>query len=141
MIVILFVAGANKNGEITKLKNEGVVVTVTVRECTGQLGGSGSNAAAYRCVGTFTLGGRWHSDTIPGGTFRPSGSTVRLVTTKGDPGLIATVEQVQSEHTSWRVFALPSMLLVGLIAVVAIVAVRRRQKGVQAQSGERAHLR
>ena len=69
--------------------------------CLGVLGGSGSNAAGYSCRGTFVLDGQRYSDTIPGDTLLAPGTTVRLVTVESDPGLIATIQQVESDHTSW----------------------------------------
>ncbi len=50
-----------------------------------------------------------------------------MVTAKSDPGLLETFHQVESEHATWRVFILPTVLLVVLTALVAAIAVRRRR--------------
>jgi hypothetical protein len=135
VVVSLFVGGVDKNTEITRLRQEGVPVTVTVTGCRGLLGGSGSNATGSSCSGTFVLAGRRYSSTIPGGTLRAPGTTVRLMTIESDPGLLATFHQVKSEHASWRVFILPTLLLVVLVALVAVAAVRgRRHREQSAQS-------
>ena len=136
LIIVLVIAGINQNSEIDRLRHHGVLVDVTVKECTGQLGGSGSNAAAYRCAGTFVLRGQHFSATIPGGRFRDAGSTVRLVTTVGDPGLVATVAQVRVERTSWGVFVAPLVLTLVVIVIATLVAVRRRQRTPAPPSGE-----
>ncbi len=116
----------HKNDQITSLRQHGFPIEVTVSSCLGVLSGSGSNAAGYSCRGTFVLDGRRYSETIPGSTLGP-GTTLRLVTVKSDPGLIATVHQAESEHTSWGGFILPSVLLVILAALLGRIAVRSRR--------------
>jgi hypothetical protein len=127
IVVILFLAGVRQNSEITELRQQGVLVEVTVTGCRGLLGGSGSNAVGSSCSGTFVLDGRRFSAPIPGNTLRSPGMTVRVVTTESDPGLLATIHQVESEHASWSVFILPTALLVVLVALVAGLAVRHRR--------------
>jgi hypothetical protein len=127
LAVTLFVAGIHTNAQISDLQQHGVPVEVTVVTCSGQLGGSGSTAAAYICKGRFVLGGQRFNDTIPGVDFRAPGTTIQLVTAKDNPGLIATSHQVRSEHTSMKQFILPTVLLVGLITLVGVVVVRRRR--------------
>ena len=123
----LFVAGVHKNAQITLLRQHGVGVDVTVTGCRGLLGGSGSNAAGDTCRGIFVLDGRSYSDTIPGDTLRAPGTTLRLVTAESDPGLIETVHQVKTDHTSWMIFLLPSVLLMVLLALVTSYVIGRRR--------------
>jgi hypothetical protein len=125
LAVTLFVAEVHTNAQISDLQQHGVPVEVTVGTCSGQLGGSGSTAAAYICKGRFSLGGQRYNDTIPGVDFRAPGTTIQLVTAKDNPGLIATSRQVRSERDSMRRFILPTALLVGLMTLVAEVVVRR----------------
>lgn len=99
-VVSLFVAGAQKNAEITSLHQHGIPVEVTVTRCFGLLGGSGSNATGHSCRGTYVLDGQRYSDTIPGDTLRPPGTAVRVVTAENDPGLLETFHQVESEHAN-----------------------------------------
>ncbi len=127
VVVTLFVVGVNHNAEITGLRQQGVPVVVTVTGCHGELGGSGSNAVGSSCRGTFVLDGRRYSETIPGNALSAPGTTIRFVTIASDPGLLATARQVESEHASWRVFILPTVLLVVLAALVAALAVRWRR--------------
>ena len=126
-VVVLFAADVTKNADINELHNHGVRVEVTVRTCEGQLGGSGSNAAAYRCTGLFVLGGRHVTVTLPGSSFHPLGTKVLLVTTTNDPGLVATVSQSRDDRASLGVFALPSLVLIAFLALVARVILRRRR--------------
>jgi len=129
--VILFVAGVDKNAEITGLRQQGVRVEVTVTRCIGLLGGSGSNGVGNSCSGTFVLAGKDYRSSIPGNTLYASGTRLRLVTIKDDPGILATVRQLQGEHASWKVFFLPTALLVVLFTLVSAVAVllRRGREG------------
>lgn len=58
LAVTLLLAGVEKNAQITRLRQRGVPVTVTMTGCIGLAGGSGSNLAGYECRGTFRLDGR-----------------------------------------------------------------------------------
>jgi hypothetical protein len=136
----LFMAGLHKNTQDTLLRQQGLAVEVTVTGCRGLLGGSGSNAAGDTCRGTFVLDGRRYNDTIPGDIIRAPGTTVRLVTAESDPEVIATAQQVNSEHASWKVFILPSVLMVVLVALVAAATLSRRRNPGAISSGDCAHV-
>jgi hypothetical protein len=126
--VALFAAAVHKNSQIKSLRQHAVPIEVTVTGCLGVLGGSGSNAAGYSCRGTFVLDGKSHAGTIPGSTLLAPGTTLRMVTVESHPGLIATIHQAESDHTSSAVFILPAVLLVILATlVVAAIAVRSRR--------------
>lgn len=127
LTVVLFAAAVHRNGQITSLRRHGVPIEVTVSRCLGTLSGSGSNAAGYSCRGSFVLDGRRYSGTIPGHALLAPGTTVRMVTVKSDPGLIATVHQAESEHASWGVFILPAVLLFVLLSLLTAIAIRSRR--------------
>jgi uncharacterized integral membrane protein len=126
LIILLFVAGAHKNAQITRLRQHGVPVQVTVSRCLGQLGGSGSNQAGYSCQGTFTLDGHRFTEAIPRSMLYPPGTTIRGIAVPGDPALLAPVRVVAAEHASWKVFVLPIILLAILMALVGALVLRRR---------------
>ena len=126
-LVVLFVVGAHKNTQINLLRQHGVAVEVTVSGCLGLLGGSGSNAAGYTCRGTFTIDGHRYSEAIPGNTLYPPGARIRAVAVPGDPPLLSTVRAVESGHASWRVFILPTLLLVVLALLGGALVLRRRR--------------
>jgi hypothetical protein len=128
IVASLFVADANTNAEITSLQRHGVVVDITVTGCDALLGGSGSNAAGYRCWGTFELHGRRYHETVPDGSLHAIGTKVSVIAADNDPGLIATVHQVRSERASWSVFTVPTVLLVVLIASLLAIVLRRRRR-------------
>ncbi len=126
LVVVLFVAGAHRNAQITGLKQHGVRVEDSVDACTGLLGGSGSNPVGYRCWGTFTIDGHSYTEDIPGNVLRASGSRVQAIADANDPGLVSTPGVLASEHASAGVFILPAALLVVLLATVGVLALRRR---------------
>ena len=127
--VALFVAGAERNARITRLEHQGVTVPMTVGGCRGLLGGSGSNAAGYRCWGTLTVGGHRYSEGIPGSSLLAPGAVLRMVTVPGDPGLLSTPAALAHDRPSARVFVLPAVLSVALVlALVALLARRRRSQ-------------
>jgi hypothetical protein len=128
LVVVLFVAGVHKNAQIDRLRHDGVPVAITVTGCVGQLGGSGSNAAGYACTGTFTLRGHSYRAAIPGTTLYPPGSTVRGVAVPADPALMTTVRELSTEHTSWKAFVTPGVLLVVLLLALSLVLGSRRRR-------------
>ena len=124
---ILFSAGAQKNAQITRLRQHGVPVEITVSGCLGLLGGSGSNAAGYACNGSFNLAGHVYREAIPGDTHYRPGATVRGVTDPDDPGLLATAGMVSAEHPSGNVFILPAILAAVFALGVGYVVLRWRR--------------
>jgi hypothetical protein len=128
LIVVLFVAGAQKNSQITRLRHHGVAVTITSSGCRGLLGGSGSNAAGYACRGSFTLDGRRYNENIPGNTLRPPGTVVRGVSVPGDPALVTTARMLAAEQASWRVYIAPTVLLVVLVGLALLVGAAARTR-------------
>jgi hypothetical protein len=130
LTVTFFVSGVHRNSDISNLQQHGVTVTVTVTTCSGELGGSGSTLADYRCEGTFILDGQRHHDTIPGHAFRASGSRGSFVTAKNSPGLLATSSEVRNEKTSSSVFVLPSIFLIALIGSIALIARRNTRRTI-----------
>jgi len=127
LVVVFTVVGLDKNHQIDQLRNHGVPVDVTVTSCQGLLGGSGSNAAGYACRGTYTLGGHRYNEQLPGTALHAPGTVIRAVAVPGDPALVSPVSVVDSEHASATVFILPAVLFVLLVAVLAVVLLRRRK--------------
>jgi hypothetical protein len=129
LVVVLFVAGARKNAQITELHAHGVAVEMTVSGCIGLLGGTGSNAAGYSCHGTFTLGGHRYDDQIPGNTLYGPGHKLAGISVASDPALFTTPGTLRTQHASGKVFGVPAVLTVVLaLLVVVVVALGRRRR-------------
>jgi hypothetical protein len=124
---VLFAVGASKNSQINSLRSHGVPTEVTVTKCIGLLGGSGSNAAGYACRGTFAVDGHQYNEAIPGNSSLAPGTTVRGVIVPGNPPLLSTAKAVATERASWRVFIVPTILLIVLVLLVGILVFRRRR--------------
>jgi di/tricarboxylate transporter len=134
LVVSLFIADAHTNGEITSLQRHGVPVEVTVTGCNALLGGSGSNAAGYRCRGSYELDGHRYQETLPDDSPYAIGTKVKVIAAENDPGLIATAQQVRSARASWSAFVLPTVLLIVLIAALLAIVLRRRNREDQTSS-------
>jgi hypothetical protein len=136
LVVVLVVAGARKNAQITELHRQGIPVEMTVTSCIGLLGGSGSNPAGYSCHGTFSLGGHTYDDAIPGYALLGPGTRLAGVTVPSDPGLFTTPAVLRGEQPSWRVYLAPAVLACGLFSAAAVLlVVGRRRRG---RSGARS---
>src|SRR5579862_3147188 len=57
IVIATFINAANDISRIDRLKSHGISVVVTVANCVGNLGGSGSNAAGYTCQGIYRVDG------------------------------------------------------------------------------------
>jgi hypothetical protein len=129
LVVVFFLIGLHKNYQINSLRQHGVVVEDRVTGCTGLLGGSGSNAAGYRCRGTFTVDGHIYTEEIPGTVLRAPGSVVAAVADPTQPGLMTTVSALADEHASASVFIAPAILLALLVLLTTAVGLRLRSGG------------
>ncbi len=125
LTVVLFIAGAQKNAQQTSLGRHGVPVEVTVTNCLGLMGGSGSNLAGYACTGSYTVDGRHYTESIPGDSLLRTGSTIPGLTVPGDPALLSTAKAVATQKPSWKVFIVPTVLLLVLVGLVAVLFRRR----------------
>jgi hypothetical protein len=128
LVVVFSLAGAHRNDQISKLRNHGVHVDMTVTGCALLIGGTGSTPAGHACRGAFTLDGHRYTEPIPGSAQYDRGQSLRILVVPGDPALLAPAHVVAHEHSSWTVFVLPAILFVVLLlAVVGLLVVRRRK--------------
>jgi len=123
LVIVGFVAGADKNSQINSLRHQGVPVSFTISGCLGQLGGSGSNAAGYSCRGWYRLHGQRFDEPIPGDALYVPGTVLPSVAVPGDPALVTTTATLRAEQVSWRVFILPAVLLALLLAGLGLLLV------------------
>jgi hypothetical protein len=130
--IAFYVAGAHKNSQIQTLQQHGQTISAKVTGCEGLLGGSGSNEAGFACSVGFTLSGHHYVDSYPGNAFERPGTVVQAVVAPSDPGLIDTPAHVRAEHTSGRVFILPTVLLAVLLLCGGLVLFLRKSGRTQA---------
>ena len=120
LLVISVVSATNDNARITRMKNHGVAVSVVVTSCIGNLGGSGSNAANYTCRGHYVVARTPYDEVIGAMTkFAAPGTHVSAV---ADPSRLSTIQlasTVTSSRASPRAYAIPGLLGVALLALLA----------------------
>jgi hypothetical protein len=125
IVIVSFASAVNDNSRIDRLKAHGVTVIVTVTDCLGNIGGSGSNAAGYTCQGTYRLDGVNFHETIGSkSNFSVSGSKVRVVADPAQPSTIEVASAVARSSSSATVYIVPSLLAILCIAL-AFIFLRR----------------
>lgn len=125
--VVLFVSGAHQNAQASELRSHGVPVTVTLRSCFGQLGGSGSNVAGYSCTASFSLAGRRWVESFPWSSSGVPPRRASAYAVPSDPALVVSAASFRTERATARVFVLPSVLCALCIAALAAMASLRRR--------------
>jgi hypothetical protein len=130
LIIALFLAGANKNAATSRLKHNGVPVSVTVTHCLGNASGSGAVLTGYTCHGTYLLNGHRYTEVIDGSN-QPhlGGEVIPGVVDPGNPTAVTTAHEVATTNPSWRVYIAPIILLIVLILAVAVLVWRVRRRG------------
>ena len=131
LVIALFLAGANKNAATSRLKHNGVPVTVTVTHCLGNASGSGAVLTGYTCHGTYLLKGYRYNEVI-GGSNQPHlrGDVIQGVVDPDHPTEVTSAHEVATTDPSWRVYIAPIILMIVLILAVAVLVWRvRRRRG------------
>ena len=127
VIIVSFISATNDNSRIDRLKTRGVSVVVTVTNCVGNIGGSGSNASGYTCHGTYVVGGVRYQEIIGSkSTLSSAGSKVQGVADPARPSTIELASAVARSSTSPSVYVVPSVLALFFIALTPIFFRRLR---------------
>jgi hypothetical protein len=132
LVIVFTIAGVQKNSQINSLRHNGTRITVTVSSCTSLMGGSGSNLVGDSCAGTFAIDGHRYTENIPGTALRTIGSSLPAVVVPTDPALLSPVTILAGEHTSWKVFILPAVLLAALALLGGAILLRHRHRAAAA---------
>jgi hypothetical protein len=126
--IVLFVAGHQKNAQISSLQTHGVPIDAKVTGCIGLLGGSGSNGAGYDCTVTYVYGGQHYAEGAPGNDrVLSTGSTIKGVIASDDPALFSTPRTIAGERASAGVYLVPSILAGVFVVLSAVLVVRLRR--------------
>lgn len=130
VVIVSFLSAANDNSRITRMKSRGIAVSATVIECTGNLGGSGSNAANYTCRGSYTVGSTTYHEVIGSmNDFAAPHTSVRAVADPSRPSTLVLASAVASSRASNSAYLAPALLLVAFVALIlAFLGVARRSR-------------
>ncbi|MCU1364018.1 MAG: hypothetical protein JWM55_1846 [Acidimicrobiaceae bacterium] len=126
-LALSFASTLNDHARLDRMKAHGVPVVVTVSNCVGNMGGSGSSVAGYVCRGTYDLGGVTYHEIISSmTTFASRGSHVAAIADPSQRGYVALASAVKSA-TSAAAFVVLIILTVALLILVALmIRIRRR---------------
>jgi hypothetical protein len=121
VVVVSFLSAANDNARIERMKAHGIPVAVTVTNCTGNLGGSGSNGAGFTCEGSYSAGGTTFHEVIGSMiTFASPGAVVHAVADPSQPGSVVLASAIKSSVASSRAYLRPGLLALVLIALALV---------------------
>jgi len=118
-LVVTFVSAANDNSRVSRLKDHGIAVVVSVDTCIGNLGGSGSNASSYTCTGTYVARATTYHEVIGAMSFFATpGTRERAVADPARPSTVELASAVSSSHASNGRFIVPGLLAVALLTMI-----------------------
>lgn len=148
LVVVLTATAFGDASRASRLRHDGVPVTVRVTSCLAVASGTGETASGSMCRGVYTLGGRVHEGLVHGmpGTV-PAGATVAALVDPAHPSTLSTVRSVAGEHSSWEAFvpAGVTLLILGLSLAAASRRARRSARRIAGRifrrSGRRAGWR
>jgi len=132
-LVVGFIAVTSDNARIERMKSHGIPVTVTVVDCNGNIGVSGSNAAGYTCRGDYSVGGTTYHELICSmTTFSAVGSAMRAVVDPSRHSTVALASSLKASAASSGVYVAPGVLTFVLVALtLALLRVARRSAVVR----------
>lgn len=132
VIVVSYISAANDNARIDRLKTHGVSVMVTVTNCTGNIGGSGSNASGYTCQGAYRIDGVGYQEVIGSkSTLSAVGSKVRGVADPARPSTVELSSAVARSSASTSAYFVPSLLALLLVALTFLLGRRLRSSRIR----------
>lgn len=127
VVGVSFASAANDNARIGRLKSQGTPVVVTVTDCVGNIGGSGSNVAGYTCHGEYRVRGVRYREVIASkSTDSSPGSTVQGIVDPAHPSTVELASAVATSKPSSTVYVVPSIL--GTIWVALSLALLHRHR-------------
>jgi hypothetical protein len=116
LVVVSFLSASNDNARIERMKNHGIPVAITVTNCFGNIGGSGSNGAGYTCHGRYKVGDVTYGETIGSlSTFVSSGTVVRGVADPSHHGSVVLAVVVKRSIASASAYVDPGLLTAALL--------------------------
>jgi hypothetical protein len=127
VIIVSFISATNDNSRIDRLKTRGVSVVVTVTNCVGNIGGSGSNASGYTCHGSYRVKDVRYQEIIGSkSTLSTVGSKVQGIADPAHPSTIELASAVARSSSSPSGYVVPSVLALLFVALTLLFLRRLR---------------
>lgn len=132
-IVVGFASVARDNARVDRMKHHGIAVLVTVTNCVGEIGGSGSTNAGFVCQGSYSLRGTHYHETIGSmTTLAYYGTKVHAVADPAKPSTIVLGSALRTSSASAKAFVAPGLL--GVVWLALVTALVRRQRRARLNS-------
>ena len=118
---------------LDRLRSHGIPVMVTVVDCRGNLGGSGSNVVDYTCHATYRVDATTYHEVIgPLTSSRPAGATLRGVVDPSQHDYLVLASALRHRASPLRILLVPGLLVVGFVLALALSLWRvRRREGTR----------
>ena len=127
-LTVSFLSILNDNARFNRMMAHGIPVSVTVTNCRGNIGGSGSNSAGYTCRGVYAVNGINYDEPIGSKiTFTRPGTEVSAVVDPSHHGTVVLSSAIRTSAASqWRYLPLVLLSLVFVALILAFLRVARR---------------
>jgi hypothetical protein len=127
-IALSFASTLNDHARIDRMKSHGVPVAVTITDCVGNMGGSGSNVAGYVCRGTYRVAGVKYNEIISSmTTFASPGARVQAIADPSQHGYVALASAIRHTTSSSAAFVVLSILAAVFVVLAALLFRLRRR--------------
>jgi hypothetical protein len=129
VLVVSFLSVSNDHARIERMKAHGIAVSVTVSNCTGNIGGSGSNGAGFTCRGSYAVGTTTFHERIGSKTtFSAPGTAVEGVVDPSHHGTVVLASAVRASKASYWGYAPLTLLTLVFVALVYLFVRASRRK-------------
>lgn len=138
VIVELTVSATRQSDQVSRLKNHGVPVELTVTRCLGISSGVGMGIEFWQCSGTYSLAGQSYDETIAGSrTHLQTGQTLEVIADPGRPNVVWLPSSLARQDPSGTAYIAPAVLTLILVAALIAVWLVRKRLGVGLSQSDR----
>jgi hypothetical protein len=108
---VLTVSATSQSSRLSKLRDHGVPVALTVTGCLAISSGIGMSVEYWDCRGSYTLGGHRYNEVIGGSRAHlGDGQVVEAIAVPGDPALVSLSTSVSQPRSSFTPYVTPIIL-------------------------------
>ena len=108
---VLTVSATSQSSRLSKLRDHGVPVALTVTGCLAISSGIGMSVEYWDCRGSYTLGGHRYNELIGGSRAHlDDGQVVEAIAVPGEPALVSLSTSVSQPRSSFTPYVTPIIL-------------------------------